>query len=275
MRTTTRIASFVCGLLAMHATQVWAQGGEQEPGGEAERPETAKEIKAEDEAAEEKTSWLPGGLSGNVAIYTDYSFRGVSQTQRDMAIQGGLDWNHDSGVFLGVWASPVDFGDAYMESDWYGGYAGAIDNFSYKVSATYFYYPDADEFSYWEFGLFTGYDFGVTAVSAGVIGSPDYFGFLDTGFYVPVGFAIPIGTVKCPFPGSEWENCFDLAFDANAGYTHTDKDIFADQHYFDYNAGLTMAMPFNLKLDFRFVGTDVKDVHDADNRFVFGAKYTF
>jgi uncharacterized protein (TIGR02001 family) len=275
MRTSTRIATIAFSLLAIYATQARAQGGEQEPGGEAEQPETAKQVEAEDKAAEEKTSWLPGGLSGNVAIYTDYSFRGVSQTQRDMAVQGGLDWNHDSGVFLGMWASPVDFGDAYLETDWYGGYAGAIDNFSYKTSATYFYYPDADEFSYWEFGLFTGYDFGVTAVSAGVIGSPDYFGSLGTGFYVPVGFAIPIGTVKCPFPGAEWENCFDLAFDANGGYTHTDENIFADQHYFDYNAGLTMAMPFNVKLDFRFVGTDVKNVHDADNRFVFGAKYTF
>ena len=274
MRTTTRIASIVVGLLAMHATQVWAQG-EQEPGGEADQPETAKQVEAEDQAAEEKTSWLPGGLSGNVAIYTDYSFRGVSQTQRDMAIQGGIDWNHDSGVFLGTWASPVDFGDAYLETDWYGGYAGAIDSFSYKLSTTYFYYPGADVFSYWEFGAFAGYDFGFTALSTGVIGSPDYFGTLGTGWYIPFGFAIPIGTVSCPFPGKEWENCFDLGFDANMGYTHTEENIFADQHYFDYNAGVTMAMPFNLKLDFRFVGTDVKDVHDAANRFVFGAKYTF
>ena len=63
MRTTTRIASIVVGLLAMHATQVWAQG-EQEPGGEADQPETAKQVEAEDKAVEEKTSWLPGGLSG-------------------------------------------------------------------------------------------------------------------------------------------------------------------------------------------------------------------
>lgn len=278
MRTTTRIASVVCGLLAVYATAATAQ----EPGGEADSAETAKEVEAEDAAAEESTSWLPGGLSGNVAIYTDYSFRGVSQTQRDMAVQGGIDWNHDSGVFVGTWASPVDFSNAsgtenaYLETDFYGGYAGAIDSFSYKTSATYFYYPGADTFSYWEFGAFAGYDFGFTALSTGVIGSPDYFGGLGTGWYIPFGFAIPIGTVSCPFPGKEWENCFDLAFDANAGYTHTETVLFNNNHhYFDYNAGLTMAMPFNLKLDFRFVGTDVEDVHDAGNRFVFGAKYSF
>lgn len=271
MRTTTRIASVVFGLLAVYATAATAQ----EPGGEADSTETAKEIKAEDAAVEESSSWLPGGLSGNVGVVTDYSFRGVSQTERDMALQGGIDWNHDSGVFIGTWGSSVDFADAYLEADFYGGYEGAIEDFSYKTSATYFYYPGFDAASYWEFALFAGYDFGFTSVSTGVIGSPDYFGSLGTGWYVPFGFAIPIGTVACPFPGKEWENCFDLTFDANAGYTHTEDDIFEDHHYFDYNAGLTFALPFNLSLDFRFVGTDVKDVHDASNRFVFGAKYSF
>jgi uncharacterized protein (TIGR02001 family) len=283
MRITTRIASIVFSALAIYATQVWAQG-EQEPGGEAEQPETASQVKAEDKTAEEKTSWLPGGLSGNVAVYSDYSFRGISQTRRNAAIQGGVDWNHDSGLFVGFWGSPVDFSNAsgtrhaYMESDWYGGYQGAIDNFSYKLSTTYFYYPGADTFSYWEFGAFAGYDLGFTSLSTGVIGSPDYFGSLGTGFYIPAGFAIPVGTISCPFPGKEWEHCFDLAFDANGGYTHSEVQIFTGtHHYWDYNAGMTWAFPFNLKLDFRFVGTDEDDLADnaGGNRFIFGAKYSF
>jgi hypothetical protein len=95
------------------------------------------------------------------------------------------------------------------------------------------------------------------ALSTGFIGSPDYFGSLGTGEYIPFGFAIPIGTVSCPFPGKEFENCFDLAFDANAGYTHSDVDLHRHaHHYWDYNAGMTWALPFNFKLDFRFVGTD-------------------
>jgi uncharacterized protein (TIGR02001 family) len=284
MRTTTRIAAIIFSVMAIHATQVFAQGGEQEPGGEADQPETAPEVKAEDAAAAKPTGWLPGGLSGNVAIYSDYSFRGISQTKRDAAIQGGIDWNHDSGIFLGTWASPVNFTNAsgtknaYMESDWYGGYQGAIDNLSYKLSATYFYYPGASTFDYWELGAFGGYDFGFASVSTGFIGSPDYFGSLGTGFYIPAGFAIPIGTVSCPFPGKEWENCFDLGFDANGGYTHSEVQIFTGtHHYWDYNAGLTMAMPFNFKLDFRFVGTDEAGLADnaGGNRFVFGAKYSF
>jgi uncharacterized protein (TIGR02001 family) len=246
---------------------------EQEPVGE--RVPTAEEVKAEDKAAEEeeKKSWLPGGLSGNVALYTDYSFRGVSQTSRNMALQGGIDYNHPSGVFVGLWGSNTNFGNTYLEQDFYGGYAGAIDALSYKVVATFFYYPGDEIFNYWEFGAFAGYDFGFMSTSTGFIGSPDYFGVLDTGFYVPVGFAVPLPTIHCPWENGE--DCFVPSFDANAGYTHADKNVFADHHYFDWNAGLEQTMPFNMQLDFRYVDTDVKDVHDAAARFVFGAKYLF
>jgi uncharacterized protein (TIGR02001 family) len=244
---------------------------EQDPG--EERAETAEEVKAEDAEAEKKKGWLPGGLSGNVAVYTDYSFRGVSQTGRSMALQGGMDYNHDSGLFAGIWGSSTNFANTFLEMDFYGGYAGAIDDFSYKLGATFFFYPRDEVFNYWEFWGFTGYDFGITSVSAGFIGSPDYFGTLGTGIYIPVGFAVPLPTISCPWP--DGEECFEPSFDANGGYTHTEKNIFADQHYFDWNMGLVLTLPFNLKLDFRYVDTDVKDVRDADARFVFGAKYLF
>jgi uncharacterized protein (TIGR02001 family) len=247
---------------------------EQDPVGE--RLETADEVRAEKAASEEAEtkSWLPGGLSGNVAVYSDYSFRGVSQTQRDMALQGGIDYNHESGLFAGLWGSSVDFGDAYLEMDYYGGYEGAIDAFSYKAVATFFYYPDAGAFNDWEFAGLFGYDFGFLSTSAGLIGSPDYFGGLGTGFYVPMGFAVPLPTIHCPW--TDGENCFEPSFDANGGYTHTEEVIFPNSHhYFDWNAGLVLAMPFNLSLDFRYVDTDVDDVHDAGARFVFGAKYAF
>ncbi|MGH7789267.1 MAG: TorF family putative porin [Candidatus Binatia bacterium] len=247
---------------------------EQEPGGEAERVGTAEEVKAEDAEAAKDTDWLPGSLSGNVAFYTDYSFRGVSQTSRNMAGQWGLDYNHDSGVFVGLWGSSTNFDQTYLEQDFYGGYAGAIDDFAYKVSSTFFFYPGDEKYNYWEFGAFGSYDFGVASVSTGVIGSPDYFGTLGTGWYIPAGFAIPLPTLSCPFPNGE--TCFDWAFDANAGYTHSQQLIFApDHHYWDWNAGLVFTTPFNVKLDFRYVDTDVDDVHDAGARFVFGAKYLF
>lgn len=272
----TKLKLVMVGAALLCAGPVWAQTGqEQEPGGEAERLGTADQVRAQEEAAakEEGKTWLPGSLSGNVAIYTDYSFRGVSQTNRDMAVMAGIDWNHDSGVFVGLWGANTDFGETYWEQDFYGGYQGAIEDFSYSVSATFFFYPGDQQFNYWEFGAFGAYDFGFMSASTGFIGSPDYFGTLDTGFYVPLGIAFPLPEVSCPFlPNGE--NCFQPTFDANGGYTHAQRPIFDDHHYWDWNAGLVLALPFNMSLDFRYVGTDV-DLYDAGNRFIFGAKYEF
>lgn len=221
---------------------------------------------------EEKEDWLPGSLSGNVSVVTDYSFRGLSQTNKNMALQGGIDWEHDLGFFLGIWGSSLDYSSGgttsggYLEQDFYGGYSGSIDAFSYDVTAIFFFYPGDEQYNYWEFVLGLGYDFDFMSVKAGFLGSPDYFGTLDTGIYASTGFEVPI-PLDLPYA--------DLSFDANAGYTHADRVIFKDHHYFDWNAGLVVAMPFNLSLDFRYVGTDVKGVSNADNRFIFGATYSF
>jgi uncharacterized protein (TIGR02001 family) len=223
-------------------------------------------------AKPEKKSWLPGGLSGNVSIVTDYSFRGISQTNRHMALQGGLDWAHDTGIHLGLWGSSVDFGDAFLEQDFYGGYAGAFGDFSYDVLGTFFFYPDDEQFNYWEFALNTAYDFEVAKLSAGFLGSPDYFGTLGTGFYLSTGVNVPL-----PFLENEY---FDTAFDAKFGYTNAEEPFFGSRdQYLDWSTALVFTLPFNLALDFRYVDTDLSNnvvgSTDADARFVFGAKYSF
>jgi len=65
-------------------------------------------------------------ISGNVSLVTDYRFRGISQTNRDPAIQGGFDLGHKSGLYVGTWASNVSQWanpDGSMEIDFYGGYS--------------------------------------------------------------------------------------------------------------------------------------------------------
>ena len=61
-------------------------------------------------------------LSYNLGATSDYVFRGVSQTQEDPAIQGGIDATYGIG-YAGVWASNVDFGadDPTAEIDLYAG----------------------------------------------------------------------------------------------------------------------------------------------------------
>ena len=72
-------------------------------------------------------------FSANVGLYTDYIFRGYTQTQNEPAIQGGFDVEHSSGLYAGTWASNVDWTTAgdYMdknsvEIDVYAGWATEI-----------------------------------------------------------------------------------------------------------------------------------------------------
>ena len=46
-------------------------------------------------------------VTGNVAVTSDYRFRGVSQTSNSPAIQGGINFNHDSGAYVSVWGSSI------------------------------------------------------------------------------------------------------------------------------------------------------------------------
>ena len=71
----------------------------------------------------------------NVGLASDYIFRGITQTTHAPAIQGGIDYEHSSGLYLGTWASNVrrnkDFGaiasgDADIEVDTYFGIKNAI-----------------------------------------------------------------------------------------------------------------------------------------------------
>jgi len=61
------------------------------------------------------------GVNGNVGVYSDYFFRGESQTMGSMAVQGNLDLDY-KGAYGGVWVSQVDMMDADWEYDLYGGY---------------------------------------------------------------------------------------------------------------------------------------------------------
>lgn len=65
-------------------------------------------------------------LSGNLGLVSDYRFRGISQGWRLPAVQGGVDYVHQSGAYLGGWVSSVS-GNSYnngagLELDLYGGY---------------------------------------------------------------------------------------------------------------------------------------------------------
>jgi uncharacterized protein (TIGR02001 family) len=90
-------------------------------------------------------------LTANVGLFSEYIFRGVAQGGGKPAVQGGFDYAHSSGFYLGTWASSIswleDFG-AYsrssLEWDFYGGYKANFpgsEDWNYDVGTLYYLYP--------------------------------------------------------------------------------------------------------------------------------------
>jgi uncharacterized protein (TIGR02001 family) len=103
---------------------------------------------AEDAPKAPEPPKAPYTLSANAYLVSDYFFRGITQTWGKPAIQGGFDFVHDSGIYLGTWASNVsgnEFPGGSMEWDLYGGYNHKInDDFTVGAGVLYYYYPGAN-----------------------------------------------------------------------------------------------------------------------------------
>ena len=124
--------------------------------------------------------------STTITAASDYTFNGVTQTDNDPALQASLDYAYDNGVYAGVWASNVDFGDdTDFELD---AYVGRYIQLNQQVSldygiAYYTYQGNNSDGNYAEAYTKFGYasDYGQTELNFWY--SWDYFGY-DTGHVI-------------------------------------------------------------------------------------------
>lgn len=68
-------------------------------------------------------------VTANVTVVSDYRFRGISQSNFKPAIQGGFDYAHESGFYIGNWNSSISWlsdgvpgASAPIEMNFYGGF---------------------------------------------------------------------------------------------------------------------------------------------------------
>ena len=109
---------------------------------------------------------------------TDYRFRGVSQTDEELAVQGGVTVSHASGAYVGTWASNLagwgTFGGSNTELDIYGGYAAEVTpGVKLDVGLTWYMYPGgADTTDFAEPYVKLSGDVGPASVLVGVAYAP-------------------------------------------------------------------------------------------------------
>ena len=88
-------------------------------------------------------------LSYNVGVVTDYRYRGISQSRLKPALQGGADFAHSSGFYVGTWGSTIKWvkdggGDANVEIDLYGGYKFNAGPVAMDVGVLRYFYPGSN-----------------------------------------------------------------------------------------------------------------------------------
>lgn len=170
-------------------------------------------------------------LSGNVALTSDYVFRGVTQNAEKPAIQGGLDYDFGNGLAIGTWASTIDsvtYAGAGTEFDFYGSYTWELDNgLSVGLGYLRYQYPgtSATANNTDEFSLSLGYDLSSVSLSGYLGYSSDYFG-PDATWYWNFGVEAPIND--------------NLSVSAALGYTD-DTDVSANS-YTDYSVGISWSV---------------------------------
>jgi uncharacterized protein (TIGR02001 family) len=101
------------------------------------------------EASEEAAG--PVTVSGGAALVSDYRFRGVSLSDKGVAVQPYLTVKHESGLYIGAWGSNIteNAGDD-LELDLYAGFSGG-EKITYDIGATYYVYPGVSSVNYVEF----------------------------------------------------------------------------------------------------------------------------
>lgn len=212
----------------------------------------------------------PHTLTGNVGFFSQYIFRGITQTDTEPALQGGLDYAHSSGVYLGTWGSNVSIlrdtnlysSGGSLEWDFYGGYKGTFgkSDFGYDVGALWYYYPGtaapgankADTLEV--YGALTWKFLSAKlsyALSDKVFGVSDAQGtyYLDLSANIPLGdkFALQVHYGDQKYTGnsngvsndsfasySDWKigATYSLPKDFTVGAFYSDTDMSSDQKLF-------------------------------------------
>lgn len=89
-------------------------------------------------------------LAFNAGLISEYRYRGITQSRFKPAVQGGIDFTHKSGLYIGTWASSIKWikdagGGADVEVDVYGGYKNTFaEGFGYDVGVLRYQYPGSN-----------------------------------------------------------------------------------------------------------------------------------
>jgi len=229
---------------------------------------------AEEAAADAAAAPEVSPITANVTVTNNYTYRGLTQSNYKPAVQGGFDYAHESGFYIGNWNSSISWvSDAQMatsapiEMDIYGGFKKELigEGFASDVGFLQYYYPTSGHISTsiyanpntteiyaaqnFTVGPVTGfvkfsYALSNTFGNYGSTGSyyPDLTANYDTGFY-------------------------GITLNGHVGYQKIQGQYYVagapSLSYADWKAGLTKDFGGGLSASAAYIGTNVKQGNGA------------
>lgn len=210
---------------------------------EAATEEAATEAAVTEEVAAEEAESI---FSWNAALSSDYLFRGVSQNDENPALSLGADLNFDSGFYVGVWGSNVDFGDGSpdIEIDTYIGWNTDLsDDWNLDLMVNrYNYIGEDDDFGDGDYNEFIAalawsetytFTFGYTNDVYNLSESGFYYGLAGT-WEIAEGFGLDASVGRSTFDNAtgiedytDWSIAVNRDFgfvNASLGYYGTDSN---------------------------------------------------
>lgn len=207
-------------------------------------------------------------ISGTVEAVSDYNWRGVTQTSQDPALQGSIDYAHESGFYVGAWGSNVDFGDCCdeeVEVDVYLGFSGG-EALTWDVGLNYYWYPGADDLDFPEIYAGLGYEW----FSAKLWYSNDFANYDESAIYLEAN--------------GEWELPANFGLNAHVGYSDGDGVLaaYGQDNYFDWAVGVSYTIG-NFDLGLKYAdGSDLEtldgtpdDISSSEGVAIFSVSTSF
>jgi uncharacterized protein (TIGR02001 family) len=185
-------------------------------------------------------------LSANVSLNSSYKFRGQDQTANKPALQGGFDYAHSSGAYVGIWNSNVTWlpGNS-LETDIYGGYKGEVAGVGYDVGFLRYMYPGAGMANTNE--IYAGVSFAGFGAKYSRTVSDQYFGGSKAS-YLALSYSMEVAK--------------GLTASVGVGFT----DFKSGTDYTDYSVGLAYDLGDGYSVKGALVGANKKNVYGDINK---------
>ena len=174
-------------------------------------------------------------ISSNVGLSSDYIWRGMTQTNGDISVNGGFDLSTDMGFYIGTWASNANVGAASMELDIYLGFSGEMaENMTYNIGYISVIYPGNDAADFEE--AYVGFNiYGLSLLySEGQNNGPNYS---------EIGYSVEAGPGSFNISYGEYD---DYGNNTLVGYDWNVGDFTLGFNYYDFEASKIGASWYNM-----------------------------